>query len=448
MSVSALFTAVTGLRSFQTKLDVIANNIANVNTTGFRSGRVMFQDLFSQTLSGGSGPVGTLGSTNAQQVGLGVSVSSIDTDHSQGGLTSTGVSSDLAIQGNGFFILGDGTNSTFTRDGSFSVSTGGFLIDSGTGLFVQGYDADVNGVVNSNTVIGPLEIPLGGAAIVQATSTTSLIGNLTADGVIEDLVAVPPVDATVVSRTMRVFDTLGASRDVVLTFTKSAQLDDGGTDYNAWTYAATYEGVDVTNVSGGSTGAIIFGSDGSFRSVGEQTGGVFTAAASGTPTVSIPVSSFTGASIPDVPFEFVVDMLQMTELSGQSELTNPTQDGFPRGVLQNFVIGQNGLINGVFTNGLNRVLGQVAMGTFANLGGLERIGNNQFRESPSSGVAQIGTSNTGGRGSISGGVLESSNVDLGTEFSNMIITQRGFQANARTITAADTLLQETVNLIR
>lgn len=448
MSGSALFTAVTGLKSFQTKLDVIANNIANVNTTGFRGGRVMFQDLFSQTLSGGSGPVGTLGSTNSQQVGLGVRIGSIDTDHSQGALTATGVSSDLAIQGNGFFILSDGQNQMFTRDGSFAISTNGFLIDSATGLFVQGYAADANGVVNSNTVVGPLEIPLGGSAIVQATTLTSLVGNLTADGVVEDLLAVPPVAATTVTRTIQVFDSLGTPREITLNFTKIDQLDDAGTDYNAWNYEAVFEGTDVLNISGGSTGAIIFNNDGSFRAVGEETAGVFTAQAVGTPTVTIPIGVFPGPSFPTTPFDFSIDMAEMTELSGNSELTNPTQNGFPRGVLQNFVIGENGIINGVFSNGLTRVLGQVGMGTFSNLGGLERVGNNQFRETPSSGVAQIGTANTGGRGSISGGVLESSNVDLGTEFSNMIITQRGFQANARTVTAADTMLQETVNLIR
>jgi flagellar hook protein FlgE len=453
MSGSALFTAVTGLQQFQTKLDVIANNIANVNTTGYRGSRVLFQDLFSQTLSGGSPPVGSLGSTNPQQVGLGVRVSSIDADHSQGALVSTGVASDLAVQGNGFFVLSGGLGATFTRDGSFAVSTNGFLEDSATGFLVQGYNADDQGVVNPNEPIEAISIPLGGASIVQPTTFTEMLGNLSAEAVSEDLLAVPPVAATVVTRTIRAYDSQGVARDIELQFTKLDQIDDGGTLYNAWQMEAFFEGVEVQNFGNGTDatkdpGAVLFGADGAFHGMGNLEGVTYTAQAVGTPTISVPLSSFPGPSVPDAPLEFTIDMSSVTELSGTSEVTNPTQDGFPRGVLAEFNIGENGIITGLFTNGLTRTLGQVALANFANLGGLERMGNNMFRETPSSGLAQIGTANTSGRGSISGGVLEQSNVDLGKEFSNMIITQRGFQANARTITAADTLLQETVNLIR
>ncbi|HIJ66284.1 MAG TPA: flagellar hook-basal body complex protein, partial [Candidatus Hydrogenedentes bacterium] len=153
-------------------------------------------------------------------------------------------------------------------------------------------------------------------------------------------------------------------------------------------------------------------------------------------------------SLPVTPFEFNLDFTDVTELSADSDVSMSNQDGYPRGTLESFNIGEDGTINGVFTNGLTRVLGQVALATFANVGGLSRSGNNTFRDTPASGSPQIGLPNAGGRGQVSGGVLEGSNVDLGTEFSNMIVTQRGFQANARTITAADTLLQETVNLVR
>ncbi len=160
------------------------------------------------------------------------------------------------------------------------------------------------------------------------------------------------------------------------------------------------------------------------------------------------MTSFTGDTIPETPFEFNLDFSSVTNLSGASQVTNPNQDGFPLGILEAFNIGESGIVNGVFSNGLTRVLGQVALANFSNVNGLEKIGDNLFRTSSSSGIAQIGQANTGGRGTISGGVLEGSNVDLGTEFSNMIVTQRGFQANARTITTADTLLGEAVNLIR
>jgi len=441
MGGAALFTAVTGLQSFQKKLDVIANNIANVNTTGYRSSRILFQDLFSQTLSGGTAPDGTSGGTNPRQVGIGVRIGSIDVNYSQGAITATGVNSDLAIQGNGFFVLSDGANQTFTRDGSFSLNRDGFLIDPTTGLFVQGFNADTDGNVDIDAGATNLFIPVGGVSIVQQTTSTSLVGNLTADAVLDDALAVPPVLATTVTRTIRTFDSLGVARDIELTFTKSAQLDDGGTLFNAWTYMAEFDGVDVTNSA--NQGAVIFNNDGSFRAIGDNNGGTFTAAAAGDPTVIIGTAQFPGPSIPDTPFEFEINFAAVTELSGDSELTNPTQDGFPRGVLQEFAIGANGLIIGVFTNGLTRTLGQVALGTFSNRGGLSKVGNNSFRETPASGNAEIGVANTGSRGEVSSGVLESSNVDLGTEFSEMIVTQ-----HARTITTADNMLQEAVNLIR
>ncbi|MCH8204152.1 MAG: flagellar hook protein FlgE [Candidatus Hydrogenedentes bacterium] len=447
---TALFTAVTGLQSFQRRLDVIANNVANVNTVGFRGSRVLFGDLFSQTLEGASAPDGTFGGTNPSQVGLGVGIATIDVDHSQGSLTTTGFASDLAIQGAGMFILNDGAANTFTRDGSFSLNANGFLIDPATGLFVQGFGLDAAGNIDIQGEVGNLQIPLGGAAIVQATTLTSLIGNLSADATIGDPLAVPPIPPDTVTRTIRVFDSLGTAREIQLTFTKIAQVDDGGTLFNAWEWDATFDGVSVVNfgMAGGTRPVLLFNPDGSLAQAGFDDGAGTLVGTLAPGVFNISIAAFPGDSIPETPFEFNIAFSDVTSLSGLSELTNPTQDGFPLGVLEDFNIGENGIINGVFSNGLTRVLGQVALATFSNVAGLERVGSNRFRVSSSSGMAQIGQSNTGGRGSISGGVLEGSNVDLGTEFSNMIVTQRGFQANARTITTADTLLGEAVNLIR
>ena len=447
---TALFTAVTGLQSFQRRLDVIANNVANVNTVGFRGSRVLFGDLFSQTLEGASAPDGTFGGTNPSQVGLGVGIATIDVDHSQGSLTTTGFASDLAIQGAGMFILNDGAANTFTRDGSFSLNANGFLIDPATGLFVQGFGLDAAGNIDIQGEVGNLQIPLGGAAIVQATTLTSLIGNLSADATIGDPLAVPPIPPDTVTRTIRVFDSLGTAREIELTFTKIAQVDDGGTLFNAWEWDATFDGASVVNfgMAGGTRPVLLFNPDGSLAQAGFDDGAGTLVGTLAPGVFNISIAAFPGDSIPETPFEFNIAFSDVTSLSGLSELTNPTQDGFPLGVLEDFNIGENGIINGVFSNGLTRVLGQVALATFSNVAGLERVGSNRFRVSSSSGMAQIGQSNTGGRGSISGGVLEGSNVDLGTEFSNMIVTQRGFQANARTITIADTLLGEAVNLVR
>ena len=436
----AIYTGVTGLLAHQRRLDVIASNIANVNTAGYRGARVLFRDLFSQTISGPRAPVAT-GGSNPQQIGLGVRIGSIDVNHLQGSLVTTGVASDLAIQGSGFFVLRNGTSDYYSRDGSFTLNANGELIDPATGYYVQGYTADGAGNIDVNSMVGNLVIPVGAAAIVRATQDVSLVGNLNSDASVGDTV----------QRTFRVFDSLGTARDIQVTYTKRAQVSVSGSGaYNAWDWQAEYTNIDGNTVTVGS-GTLAFDNDGVFYAEGTVAAGDLTPTAAGAPEISIPsgVAGFGNEiSLPVTPFEFNLDFTDVTELSADSDVSMSNQDGYPRGTLESFNIGEDGTINGVFTNGLTRVLGQVALATFANVGGLSRSGNNTFRDTPASGSPQIGLPNAGGCGQVSGGVLEGSNVDLGTEFSNMIVTQRGFQANARTITAADTLLQETVNLVR
>ena len=418
----ALFTGVTGLQAHQRKLDVVAANIANVNTIGYRSSRALFQDLFSQTLQGGSAPVGGFGGSNPQQIGLGVQIASIDVDYGQGSLLTTGVSSDLAIQGNGFFVVNNGVKNAYTRDGSFTLNANGALIEPGTGMRVQGYLADDQGNIDTNTQASDILIPLGGTGIVRKTTIATLIGNLNSSS-----------DAgTSVIRNIQVYDSLGTLREVTMTFTKAA------TPVNQWAWTAAYTSAAGTTTTVGS-GNLTFQSDGTLP-VGT------------TGTITIPAAQMNDTGSQPDALVFSADFSAVTQLAmgdtSSSDVTLRNQDGFPRGILESFNIGAGGNINGVFSNGLTRVIAQVALASFANVGGLTRDGDNMFLETPASGNAQIGPPETGGRGSVSGGVLENSNVDLGKEFSNLIITQRGFQANARTITAADTLLQETVNLVR
>jgi flagellar hook protein FlgE len=427
----ALFTAVTGLKAQQAKLDVVANNIANVNTTGYRSSRVLFQDLFSQTLSGPSAPAASNGGTNPMQVGLGVQIGSIDVNHGQGSLVTTGVNSDLAIQGNGFFVLSNGTANVYTRDGSFTVNSVGTLVDPATGLRVQGYMANSDGVVDpASAVLSDITIPLGSDGIAKATTTAQLTGNLNSG---------TRATETVV-RNVEFFDSLGTARNVELTFTKTANA-------NEWSWAATYDNGTATPTVG--SGTITFDPNGNVAA-GSETG-----------TISITAADLgNGPTAPVDPLAVALDFSDITQLSppvdpaadpdaqAPSDITLRSQNGFPLGILQSFSIGGNGQVIGVYTNDRTQVIAQVALANFANVGGLTREGNNAFRQSPASGLANIGTPGTGGRGSVTGGVLESSNTDLGTEFSEMIITQRAFQANSRTITAADTLLQEAVNLVR
>lgn len=439
---TALFTAVTGLAAHQSRMDVVANNISNVSTVGYRGSRADFQDVLSETLEAGSAANGNYGGSNPMQIGLGVTLGGITVNQTQGSVITTGVASDLMIDGNGFFILSDGTKNLYTRDGSFDRNTDGVLIDPASGLKVQGWTADSDGKIDTNVTVSDVVIPEGSASIVKATQNAYLVGNLDSDA----------ATGTTVVRTFRVYDSLGAARDVQVTFTKHVQITDNGTTYNTWKWKAEYgTGNDVTNVNSGESGVLLFDTNGVFQGEGSLSDAdTYTArsALASQNEVSIPATLITDASQPVTPIEFSMDFSKLTSLSADSDASLNNQDGFARGVLQDFSVGTDGVITGEFSNGLTKVIGQVALASFGNVGGLSRSGSNAFVETASSGPAQIGAAKTGGRGSINGGELEGSNVDLATEFSNMILTQRGYQANARTITAADTLIQETVNLVR
>ena len=242
----ALFTGVTGLRVHQVRLDVVATNIANVNTTGYRSSRALFQDLFSQTLRGGTAPTGSFGGTNPLQVGLGVGVGSIGVDHSQGSLITTGNASDLAIQGAGFFVLSDGSGEGYARDGSFELNANGLLVQPGTGMIVQGYLADDQGIIDTNVAATNVEVPVGTSGIVRATTNVSLLGNLNSDS----------PEGTSVVRNIVVYDSLGTERNVELTFTKDAAD-------NSWTWVAHYESLGTAiDDTDDEDGTLVFDSDG------------------------------------------------------------------------------------------------------------------------------------------------------------------------------------------
>ncbi|MFP4191438.1 MAG: flagellar hook protein FlgE [Candidatus Hydrogenedentota bacterium] len=436
---SALFTGVTALLANQRRLDAISSNISNVNTTGYKGSTVQFQDLFSQTLSGARAPVEGFGGNNPSQVGLGVQVGSIDVNHGQGSMSSTGKESDLAIEGAGMFVLSDGNIERYTRDGSFKLNADGQLIHGGTGLFVQGFLADEDGEIQDTDSIQNLEIPVGAQSIVSATDEARLVGNLDSDASV----------GTTATRTIDVFDSLGAKRAVDLTFEKTSPQDHNGVDYNSWAWQANFtnEEGDTNDVG---SGTLLFDDNGDKAFEGTvDGGGVFTPRPEDDAHISISSGDLGSLeSFPVDPFEFKLDFDRLTELSSSSDVNLEKQDGFGRGTLESFTIGRDGVINGVFTNGLTRTIGQVALSSFSNVAGLERMGENMFRDTPASGSPQVGLPNTGGRGQVSGGVLEGSNVDLSREFSDLITTQRAFQANARTISTSDEILQETVNLGR
>jgi flagellar hook protein FlgE len=403
----SMYTAISSLNLHQTYLDVVANNIANVNTFSFKSSRVNFQNQFAQTLWAGASPSGELGGVNPAQVGLGVQLGSITPDFTQGTLTSTGTSSDLAIQGDGFFVYSDGTNTYYSRDGALQIDADGFLVNGSTGYRVQGWLASGTGSTATVDPSGPLSslsFPLN-TALASATTYVDLGGNLNSE----------TASGNSVDGTVGVYDSQGVLHSITITFTKSA------TDNN-WGWAASGDGATQT-------GTLVFDANGQY--------------VSGSGSITVPNTD--GAD----PIAFNIDFSNMTQLATDNEVAVSARDGLEAGSFSGFYqTPANGEIYGVYSNGMTQLIGQLAIASFTNPSGLSCTGQNLYEISPNSGDPNIGAAGTGGRGTIASGYLEGSNVDLGQEFTNMILAERGFQAASRIITTSDEMLQELVNLKR
>jgi flagellar hook protein FlgE len=421
----AMLSGVASLKAHQTKMNVIGNNIANINTTGYKGSRVHFQDLMAQTFRAASRPSNVLGGVNPIQVGLGVKVGAIDVHTLQGALEMTGRSTDLAIQGNGYFMLTNGRDVHYTRDGAFGLDSSGFLVHRGTGWKVLGWMADAGGRIDTNQPINAnsvLQFPVGSQAAVRQTSVVEYTGNLNAN-------ALP---TQTYAATVRVYDALGGAHEVTITFT-NRQTPPAGTPppgaVSSWEWSATVGGTPVGDFTTGTNTRLYFNGQGEII---------------GTTTQQITITPTNGAP----PFTVNLDLSQLTSLAAESIVQPIYQDGFPPGTLQEFTIGIDGTIQGVFSNGLSRPMGRIALSLFANPAGLFRLGNNMWRVTDNSGLPQVGAPTTGGLGEINAGYLEQSNVDLGSEFADMIVTQRGFQANTRIVSVVDELLADVVNMKR
>jgi flagellar hook protein FlgE len=413
----ALFSGVSGLRNHQTRMDVIGNNIANVNTVGFKSSRVTFKEAFVQLLQGATRPSTTSGGINPVQIGTGMNLASTDQLFTQGSLETTGQTLDLAIQGNGMFVLGDGSKRVYSRAGNFQLDAEGHLVSPSSGFFVQGINADPLGNFSSGSTIGNVQIRLGDKAPAQATSEIGLVGNL------DNTAAVGATH----TMSINVYDTAGSPHTLDLTFTKTGP--------GAWSWAATSATAAVTPAG---AGAVTFNANGSLQSFTYPGGG----------------AALTLTPAGGQPFDVTVNAGSVNGIDGLAGYANPSnavinsQNGYQAGDLIDITVDTQGVITGFFTNGTNRNLAQIALASFNNLSGLVRAGNNQFEETFNSGIAVIGFAGGTNTSSITPGALEGSNVDISQEFTNMIITQRGFQANARVITTADEMLSELVNLRR
>ncbi len=423
--IQSMFSGASGLRAHQTQMDVIGNNISNINTVGFKASRAEFKAALSRTLRGGSAPGAGVGGTDPVQVGLGVSVGNIGTIQTQGSLQYTGKPLDIAIEGGGFFVLGDGVGQYFTRDGSMTVDANGSLVTTGsTGYRVMGWSANpTTGIIDSASTPGEIRLPLGQWALARQTSEVTYAGNLD----------VGTADGGTYSTKREIFDSLGKAYDLTVTFTKQPVA---GTDNVTWTWTATATDPttkeEVGTFSGTSGNTITF----------DQSGKVISG---GTPSTTLTLSNPGGAN---ATLNLALDFTSLTSLAGTSSAVPTNQNGLPLGTLNSYTIDPSGVIIGTFSNGMTQSIAQIALADFTNPGGLSRIGGNIFSQSANSGLPQIGTPASGGRGKLSSGYLEMSNVDLSIEFTNMIIAQRGFQANSRIITTSDEMLQDLISLKR
>jgi len=539
----SLFAGVSGLRNHQVQMDIIGNNIANVNTVAFKSSRCLFQDMLSQTLRSAGGPIEQRGGINPQQVGLGMSIGSIDTIFSQGNLMSTQKKTDLAIQGKGFFILSDGTSRYYTRAGNFDFDINGNLINPGNGYIVQGYTA-TEGTLGK--VVKNIQVDFSQSLPAQVTTEVSFVGNLNSEAT--------PTSASSSTLLTKLFNIDGKGMNLqvgdVITFSGTV----GGTDNITGSYTVTEnsnlsdlayalqgairsasgggetvtvqsdgklcvtaDSSDITDLKMECTGKDEFNAYGIFDNSISAGDAGYTAEGSRTADYTTFVTAYDSLGNPEiitllfakdteggntwnwqaiVPYEsgsfpsgdrgtlefnadgslangavkqitfdpdgtggadeMMVNLIfgtlnkfdGITQFAASSSATVKDQDGFASGTLDDISIDDAGIITGIFTNGVNRTLAQIALANFANPGGLYKEGDNLYQQSLNSGLPQIGEPATGNRGTIAPSTLEMSNVDLAQSFTDMILAQRGFQVNARVITTSDQILQELVSLKR
>ena len=462
----SLFSGVAGLQNHQVRMDVLGNNIANVNTTGFKKGRVNFQDLLYQQMSGASRPSGEVGGVNPKEIGLGMSIASVDTIHTQGSLQTTGVMTDLALQGNGFFVLKKGESTLYTRAGDFGLDRDGRLVNPATGYRVQGWLAkNINGkeVLSTSGQLEDLVIPVGSKDPAKATSRVDLACNLDKRTVeIPEGAAADTVEQGTWRVEEKIYDSFGTPHILRTEFRKAVGQP------NRWQATVTVdpEAATPTNTAialgqevragTGNSFIVEFDNNGLLRRVADGQGNQSPQAGALDMGVSFDVQGATpaeGGGATRQTFRLALGTVgsatnTVTQMAERSSTKVFQQDGYTMGYLDTFKIDQAGVITAVYSNGSNRTIGQMALGSFTNPNGLEKVGETNFVQSNNSGMANIGPSGIAGKGKVIAGTLEMSNVDLAEQFTDMIVTQRGFQANSKTIQTSDQMLQELLTLKR
>ena len=421
MAVGSFSAGLSGLNANSTYLSVIGNNLANINTVGYKTSAVSFADLVSQTVGGTS--------VNPAQVGLGVVTGSISPVFAQGSIENSREATNVAIQGAGFFAVKNGAQVGYTRAGNFSFDDSGILITP-DGWRVQGYTQTDPVTGNIITAVAPTDISIPPGVLRAPTATTNVRAqvNLDPNAVIDP--ANPEFTTSI-----QVYDALGSPHVLTVDFNR--------TGAGAWTYTVTVPQVDVTGVAGApvtlTTGNLTFNG-----------AGVLTAPAADI-TIPGPATWANGATPNAITWDVVPNAgasAILTSFASPSATSSINQTGSAAGQVDNVVINSTGQIVATFGAGQTVVVGQLALANFNNPKGLVKMGGNRFSESAASGSANVGTPGTGGRGSITGSALESSNVDIASEFTQMILAQRGYQANSRSITVADEILVETLQMKR
>lgn len=422
---------LSGLAANSAYLSTIGNNLANINTIGFKASTVTFMDLVSQTRGGTS--------ANPIQVGLGVTTGSISPVFTQGAIENTGVSTNAAIQGNGFFVVADPNSdgNAYTRAGNFGLDQDGALITS-DGWSVQGWTAvNADGTINTTGTPGDIVIPPGVLQDPTVTGQFSTVTNLDAGATAGDTFAT----------SVQLYDSLGEAHVATITYTKAAGAGD-------WTWVATVPGAEITGGTAGTpfpiaNGAAEFDANGALDNFTIVAGG----AGGGNPPADVVITTptWTNGAAASVLTWDVVDADGVSPLTGfgsPSGTSSVFQNGAPAGAIDSITMQGDGSIMATFGGGQSVIIGQLALASFNNPNGLVKLGSNRYGQSQAAGVANVGVAGTGGRGSLIGSALEQSNVDIAQEFTRMILAQRGYQANAKTITTVDEVLLETLQLKR
>lgn len=421
----SMYSAISGLKNFQTQLDVIGNNIANVNTFGFKKSRISFSDLVSQQLAGASAPTALHGGINPQQVGTGSQLAGIDTIDTQGATQNTGRPLDFEINGDGYFIVKNGPDTYYTRAGDFYLDTAGNLVNA-QGFNVLGFGVDANGSIDQGRLT---KLGISDGLVTQPTTDSLTIsGNLNAKAI---------ESAGGSSMGFNVYDSNGVEHDAQITFqgdaADEAKDNSGLTFVKSVNFSITADG----STPATQTGTVTFKDDGSVDTItldgaaGQANGLSFSYDDNGTPGTAT-------VGLDDIDFG---DMTSYDDPATADVVGDKVS-------LSDFSVDSAGRIYGILSNGDLELFGQIATSQFNNPAGLNKVGGSLYSQSSNSGAPVVGAPGDDGSGSLSVGALEMSNVDLSEEFTSMIEAQRGFQANARVITTSDSILQELVDLKR